>query len=156
MSKITLVAMATNNHEENIGYLQYNGYGCIERVGEELVYKCHSNAFLKSIPMGDIYEIETFRETETEHEWGKLTDAYLLNDLDCSALDEVKYEIMKEETLIAEAVDMARFELSDGSIKPLDKEYISFLASVLCGDIDAVKKIFMIKQNTRIVKLQGA
>ena len=153
MSKITLVAMATNNHEENIGYLQYNGYGCIERVGEELVYKCHSNAFLKSIPMGDIYEIETFRETE--HEWGKLTDAYLLNDLDCSALDEVKYEIMKEETLIVEAVDMARFELSDGSIKPLDKEYISFLASVLCGDIDAVKKIFMIKQNTRIVKLQG-
>ena len=103
--------------------------------------------------MGDIYEIETFRETETEHEWGKLTDAYLLNDLDCSALDEVKYEIMKEETLIAEAVDMARFELRDGSIKPLDKEYISFLASVLCGDIDAVKKIFMIKQNTRIVKL---
>ena len=153
MSKITLVAMATNNHEENIGYLQYNGYGCIERVGEEFVYKCHSNAFLKSIPMGDIYEIETFRETETEHEWGKLTDAYLLNDLDCSALAEVKYEIMKEETLIAEAVDMARFELSDGSIKPLDKEYISFLASVLCGDIDAVKKIFMIKQNTRIVKL---
>ena len=153
MSKITLVAMATNNHEENISYLQYNGYGCIERVGDEGVYKCHSNAYLQSVPMGDIYEIETFRETETEHEWHKLTNAYLLNDLDCDTLNEVKYEVMNEETLKAEALDVAISELRDNAHMRIDSVRLLLLTDAISGDIDAIKNIFMIKQNTRIVKL---